>query len=123
MSTFYVNQRSDGRGGIRPFGTFGKEQAGAKVTIGDKQLTVTSDGRVNIPKAVFDKYGTDAGNGRKTVGITFSSSKGKEGWKDVKGGVVEVRGSGKTGQKVQPKNLKPNVVIPADSGESSWSPV
>lgn len=123
MSTFFVTQRSDGRGGIKPFGTYGKEQAGAKVSIGDRQLTVTSDGRVNIPKDIMEKYGTGE-SGKKSIGITFTSDGGKDGWKDVKGGVVTPKETGKTGQKVKfDRGDKPDVVVPSDSGESNWSPI
>lgn len=123
MSTFYVTQRSDGRGGIKPFGTYGKEQAGAKVSIGDRQLTVTSDGRVNIPKDIMEKYGTGE-SGKKSIGITFKTDGGKDGWKDVKGGVVTPKETGKTGQKVKfDRGDKPDVVVPSDSGESNWSPI
>ena len=85
----------DGRGGIRPFGTYGKHQwrkgkGGAWVEIGRKRYKVTTDGRVNIPKKIMDKWGITGEDGRKRIAIDFSSkqSTGKKGeesnhWKDL----------------------------------------
>lgn len=91
MATFIVSQRIDGRGGIKPFGTYGTNQAGSKVDIGlqnkngsPKLMTVTKDGRVNIPKSVFDKVGIKGKDGRKRISITFSTAGGTDGWNDVK---------------------------------------
>jgi bifunctional DNA-binding transcriptional regulator/antitoxin component of YhaV-PrlF toxin-antitoxin module len=84
--SFVVVARSDGRGGIKPFGTYGKGQAGSTVQIGDIKYKVTSDGRVNIPKAVMNKFGTDNKEGRKVLQIDFRTQKTgeKDYWKDVK---------------------------------------
>ena len=83
MPEMIVVARKDGRGGIKPFGKYGKKQAGAMVDMGGKKYKVTKDGRVNIPKKIMEKYGITGDNGRKRISINFSSTSGKKGWKQV----------------------------------------
>lgn len=86
MPELIVTARADGRGGIKPFGKYGKKQAGAMVQIGDKKYKVTKDGRVNIPKRVMNNYGVTGKDGRKRIAINFSTKPGtktKENWKNV----------------------------------------
>ena len=73
MREVIVVARKDGRGGIKPFGTYSKRQKGAKVEIGKKQYKVTSDGRVNIPKKVMNELGIMGNDGRMRVAIDFTS--------------------------------------------------
>ena len=90
MREVIVVARKDGRGGIKPFGTYGKRQKGASVQIGNKKYKVTSDGRVNIPKKIMDKWGRTGHDGRKRIAIDFASKpstskKGKASnhWKEL----------------------------------------
>lgn len=124
MSTFIVKARSDGRGGIKPFNTYNKMQAGAYVTIGDTKIKVTSDGRVNIPKVVMDKYGIAGDDGRKRIGITFTTKGGKEGWKDVKAMVLTPQDkdkNGKQGNTIKKAGMKGGVLKPSDGSDYTWS--
>ena len=86
-----VTQRADGRGGVRPFGAYSGAQKGAIVHVGSKSYKVTTDGRFNVPKAFFDKYGVEGEDGKKRVGVRFSAKEGKEGWKDVGAIISSVR--------------------------------
>jgi len=72
LNSMIVVARKDGRGGVRPFGKYNKSQAGATVTIMDKEYRVTSDGRVNIPKAVMNK-GRGGKDGRMRIEIQFAT--------------------------------------------------
>lgn len=90
MREVIVVARKDGRGGIKPFGTYNKAQKGATVLIGDKEYKVSADGRVNIPKKIMNKWGRAGHDGRKRIGIVFSSKqstskKGEESnhWKKI----------------------------------------
>jgi len=83
MSRHIVRERSDGRGGMRPFGTYGKKQAGGTVQIGAKKYKITKDGRVNIPKKIIKEYGVKGKDGRLRIEINFSSKKGVSGWLDL----------------------------------------
>ena len=101
MSEFIVRARKDGRGGFRPFGTFTKRQAGAKVDINGKKYKVTKDGRVNIPKKIMEKYGVKGDDNRKRIAISFSTQRASKKrpvhWKEV-GAIVSNPG-------VKSKNL------------------
>ena len=129
-----VVARSDGRGGIKPFGTYGREQAGAKVWIGEKQFTVTRDGRVNIPKNIM-QTGIKGSDGRMRISIGFRAPSlaegGKDRWKDVKSVVVKPSKEDKNavqGSKITKFNLKRNKnkktrdLKPVDTQDYSWSP-
>ena len=96
---FYVTQRSDGRGGIRPFGNYSKGQAGAEVKIGEQIYKVTTDGRVNIPKSIMEKYGVGE-PGKKSIGISFSAARKTEGgWRNVSAVVYTPEQPGETGRR------------------------
>lgn len=123
---FVVVARSDGRAGFKPFGTYGKEQAGAKVAIGGKEYTVTKDGRINIPKEFMDKYGTANGEGRKVAVIRFKSAGGKDGWKKLDMEIKEPAKEAveqKTGEKPKKLEVKDDrrELQPADNNDGSWS--
>lgn len=74
-----VIAKTDGRGQIRPFGSYGKAQAGAMVKIGDKEYKVTSSGRVNIPKKIMEDYGTKGDDGRNRIEIKFATKRTVDG--------------------------------------------
>jgi len=135
-----VVQRTDGRGGIKPFGTYGKEQAGAKVYIGERELTVTKDGRVNIPKSIM-KQGIQGTDGRYRLEISFRTNPGIDHWKQVQGKVqkpfVENKDA-ETGTKATYKEitkaesseemiaeleggLESGEITPRETGEKNWS--
>lgn len=125
---FIVEARSDGRGGIRPFNAYTKKEAGATVHIGDKQYKVTKDGRVNIPKSIFDKYGVIGDNGRKRIGIQFATDKneGKDRWKTTKAKIITPPSEHKNAKtydivKVKGESKKRGLV-PSDSPDFNWSP-
>lgn len=127
MSTFIAVERSDGRAGIRPFGEYGSKQFGAMVTIGNKQYKVTKDGRVNIPKAIVQKFGVKGSDGKKRLSLTFSRDKGEDGWKNVSAVVFRPKPGDKnkkTGEhitsKISPK--KKDRLAPEDQHEKNWSP-
>ncbi len=124
MSVFIVSARIDGRGGIHPFGTYGKSQSGSKVDIGGKTYTVTKDGRVNIPKSIMDK-GIKGKDGRMRLAIQFSTQNGIEGWKNVKAITskpLKIDANKITGDKVSKHRLKDrDELLPKDSGEVNWS--
>jgi len=124
MSTFIVRARSDGRGGIKPFNTYTSAQAGAYVTIGDTRIKVTSDGRMNIPKSIMDKYGITGDDGRKRVGITFTTGGGKNAWKDVKAMVLkplEKDRDGRQGTTIKKAGSQGGVLKPSDGSDYTWS--
>lgn len=90
MREVIVVARKDGRGGMRPFGKYGKDQAGAMVDMGGKKYKVTKDGRVNIPKKIMKEWGIKGEDGRMRIAIDFSTklSTAKRGkasnhWKNV----------------------------------------
>lgn len=70
-----VIAKTDGRGQIRPFGSYTKNQAGAMVQIGDKSYKVTSSGRVNIPKKIMEQFGTMGDDGRNRIEIKFATKR------------------------------------------------
>ena len=126
MSTFIVTERSDGRGGIKPFNSYSAAQKGATVRIGDKTYKVTSDGRVNIPKAIMQKYGVRGDDGRRRIGIQFSAQGGKDGWKTVAAQIKTPPERAKNqsqGTVITRPPADGKYLIPADSGDFSWSPV
>lgn len=124
-----VVARSDGRGGIIPYGTFSKNQAGAKVQIGEKQYTVTRDGRINIPKAVMNR-GIKGSDGRMRIGIGFASEKGIDGWKELKSVIVKPDANDKNakhGERISKFDLQRNKkektkdLVPRDTPDYTWS--
>ena len=93
MVEYIVRQNADkhaknglGRGSIAPFAKYTKRQAGAMVDIGGKKYKVTTDGRLNIPKKIMEKYGVMGDDGRNRIVIDFStkpSTKKSIHWKSV----------------------------------------
>lgn len=74
-----VVAKTDGRGQVRPFGVYNKEQAGAMVTIGNRDYKVTSSGRVNIPKRIMEEFGTKGDDGRNRIEIKFATRRTVDG--------------------------------------------
>ena len=72
---FYIARAwSDGRAGMPMFGLTGpraKLFAGQTVHIGDRTLTVGTDGYIRIPKSVVDEHGVKGVDGRKRVSLCF----------------------------------------------------
>ena len=92
FNSIIVVARKDGRGGVRPFGSYNKTQAGATVSIMNKDYKVTTDGRVNIPKSIMDK-GIKGADGRMRIEMRFATksvviSGKKDYWNTV---IAEVR--------------------------------
>lgn len=122
IPSYIVVARKDGRGGIKPFGSYGKRQAGATVEIGNNTYKVGKDGRVNIPKKIMDKFGENNKDGRKVIQVGFRTEKiGKpDYWKNVKAQINEPAKDslkGKTGEvtiKYKPVK-KANVLNPKDA--------
>lgn len=97
-----ITARSDGRGGafvckeykdakgvIHSAAERSREKAGEKVSIGDFHATVTSDGRINIPKRVMDKYGAIGKDGRRQVDVQFGGRGTKIGVRVSKPGIID----------------------------------
>ena len=64
-----VVSRADGRGGLRIPVQHSKDFAGKRFSIAGKALTITTDGRVNIPKSVMEKYGSRMPDGRYALAV------------------------------------------------------
>ena len=76
MTHYIVRARSDGRAGMPMFGLSGsraKSFAGQTVYIGDREVTVGRDGRINIPKDIMETYGVVGDDGRRRLSINFAS--------------------------------------------------
>lgn len=127
MARFIIVARSDGRGGMAPFGTYGKGMAGSKVTIGEKVYTVGRDGRVNVPKPIMEQYGVKGTDGRNRVVIEFASKPDTHG--ATVGAIVSRPSPGdkdrKTGALAGKQDIRsPDHVYlePYDSYDYNWSP-
>lgn len=129
-----VVARADGRGGIKPFGTFGKKQKGFTVSIGNRRYKVTSDGRVNIPKKIMNEMGINNADGRKVIQMRFSSKAGKEGSKSrsevgavigTPNHVMITQNTGDTPKEVLEDKFDPedknDFLEPFDEQDFSWS--
>ena len=64
-----VVSRADGRGGLRIPVSHPRDFTGERFAIAGKSYTITSDGRVNIPKSVMQKYGSRMPNGRYALAV------------------------------------------------------
>ena len=67
---------ADGRGSTRPFALstrHAKWFAGQTVHIGDREVTVGRDGRINIPKDIMETYGVVGDDGRRRIGFAWLS--------------------------------------------------
>jgi hypothetical protein len=122
---FVVTARSDGRGGFRPFGTFGAAQAGREVQIGDTNYKVGKDGRVNIPKAIMNSMGVQGVDGRMRVAIQFASAPSILDIDHYAAVVSSLPGemmNANTGD-IVPRTITPSSALePADSMDFNWSP-
>ena len=72
---FYIARAwSDGRAGMPMFGLstkHAKSLAGQTVHIGDRTLTVGTDGYIRIPKSVVNEYGAEGDDGRRRIGFAW----------------------------------------------------
>jgi len=64
-----IVSRSDGRGGLRIPVQHPKDFAGARFAIAGRTFLITSDGRVNIPKSIMQKYGSRMADGRYALAV------------------------------------------------------
>ena len=64
-----VVSRADGRGGLRIPAKHPKDLAGARFAIAGETFAITSDGRVNIPKSIMEKYGSRLPDGRYALAV------------------------------------------------------
>lgn len=112
-----------GRGHIKPFGRFTREQRGTLIDIGGKNYKVTSDGRVSIPKRIMEKYGfKDPATGRNVVIARCSSKDGKYAIQILKPKQLPL--TVKTHQIARLRYVQPgveNVLSPCDSGDWTFS--
>lgn len=129
VGTYIVKARNDGRGGARVFGLnpeLTKKFIGKQFQIGNKSYKVTTDGRINIPKSIMNKYGIMGNDGRRRVSITWSSQ-----WNRKK----EVTYAGFVNKPLaKDKNRTPNWKVtkprkttkrglkPSDGVDYNWSP-
>jgi len=121
-----VTARSDGRGGIRPFGTYSKAQAGYTVQIGGQTLKVGRDGRVNIPKAVMERYGIIGDDGRRRVEAVFAWHRQDADVPDVGATIAtpayDMRNAA-TGDTAVGFAEDEDLLEPEDSRDYNWSPL
>lgn len=61
--------RSDGRASFRPYGKDWREHVGDIVEVAGRELRVSKDGRVHIPKSLMQEMGTRNPDGRLVIGI------------------------------------------------------
>ena len=138
-----VTAKKSGRGMIRPFGTYSNEQAGAKLYIGDHELTVSTGGRVNIPKKLMDQ-GIKGNDGRMRLEIAFRTSAGDDDyWMHVEGKISKPfpeNADKETGEKATTREIRDKYetsgemiealeagieageITPSEIGEKNWSP-
>jgi bifunctional DNA-binding transcriptional regulator/antitoxin component of YhaV-PrlF toxin-antitoxin module len=85
MVNLIVRAQKNGKGIIKPFGTYDKNQAGAMVTIGNKKYKVNKEGKINIPKKIMEEHGIKGKDKRNRIVIKFASghAQDKNYWKDV----------------------------------------
>lgn len=71
MTSYIIIQRADGRGELKPYKNFLPEEAGSKISIGDKLYSISSAGRSFIGKSVMEEYGVMGNDGRKRIQIEY----------------------------------------------------
>ena len=69
MARIVVVARADGRGGFMPFVKHAGAHAGELVAVGGRMAKVSSDGRVNISKAIMNEIGIRGSDGRMRVSV------------------------------------------------------
>ena len=130
MTHYIVRARSDGRAGMPMFGLSTKQAksfAGQKVHIGDRELTVGRDGRINIPRDIMNKYGVKGADGRQRLSITFASdSDGNLGVLAYTPPLHQM--DARTGDVTRPyKGLDVDddevILEPSDAPDFNWSPL
>lgn len=126
---YIVKARVDGRGGARVFGLkpeLTKHFIGNLLNIGGKDYKVTTDGRVNIPRAIMDKYGVLGNDKRRRIVITYASKTDRQGKRTFAGYVSKPLAKDKnraSNWKVAyPRKKTDRALKPADSGDYNWSP-
>ena len=83
MARVIVTARSDGRGGFSPFVKHAKSHAGETVYVGGVGRKVSSDGRVNIPKALMEQVGVQGADGRYRVAVETGARTDEDGKVEV----------------------------------------
>ncbi len=130
MTHYIVRARSDGRAGMPMFGLPTKQAksfAGQTVHIGDRELTVGRDGRINIPKDIMNEYGVKGADGRQRLSINFASdSKGNLGV--LAYAPPHHQKDAQTGDVTRPYkglDVEDDEVIlePSDAPDFNWSPL
>jgi len=108
-----VVSRADGRGGLRIPAQHPKDFAGARFAIAGKTFAITTDGRVNIPKSIMQKYGSRMPDGRYAlavdVGYRYDDGKFRVGGYINELGKVET--NYKTGDTITYSDVIDNEVI------------
>lgn len=126
--SFIVKARVDGRGGARVFGLkpeLTKHFIGNVFRIGGKDIKVTTDGRINIPKVIMDKHGITGTDGRKRISITYSSNTNRAG-KQTFGGFVNKplakdKNRSNNWRTMTPRKKTKRGLKPKDSPDYNWS--
>lgn len=127
--SFIVKARVDGRGGARVFGLnpeLTKSFIGKTFNIGGKNLKVTTDGRVNIPKKIMNEYGITGNDGRKRVTITYSSKIDRASKRSYAGFVnkplAKDKNRSNNWKTATPRKKTVRGLKPKDSPDYNWSP-
>ena len=130
MTHYIVRARSDGRAGMPMFGLSTKQAksfAGQKVHIGDRELTVGRDGRINIPRDIMNTYGVKGADGRQRLSINFASdSDGKLGVLAYTPPLHQMdAGTGDVTRPYKGLDVDDDEVIlePSDAPDFNWSPL
>ena len=117
-----VVSRADGRGGLRIPAQHPKDLAGARFAIAGKTFAITSDGRVNIPKSIMEKYGSRLPNGRYAlavdVGYRYDEGKFRVGGYINELGKVET--DYKTGDTITYSDVIDNEVINPTTDDTEY---
>lgn len=69
MVVRWVIARSDGRGGLRIPAKNPKDLAFVPFDIGGRSVTITTDGRANIPKKIMEEHGVRLPDGRYALAV------------------------------------------------------
>ena len=117
-----VVSRADWRGGLRIPAQHPKDLAGARFAIAGKTFAITSDGRVNIPKSIMEKYGSRMADGRYAlavdVGFRYDADELKVGGYINELGKVET--DYKTGDTITYSDVIDNEVINPTTDDTEY---
>jgi len=128
VGSYIVKARVDGRGGARVFGLspeLTKKFIGKSFTLGNKSYKVTTDGRINIPKAVMNKYGILGTDGRRRVSITWTSQWNRKKEVTYAGFINKPLAKDKNRSPnwriTKPRKITKRGLKPADGVDYNWS--